>query len=219
MAGASDLVPSRGGRQLDAQPLGSAKNTEGNVARPRDIVRIWGTTVEERKAPFPCDELLPDYSEAYFRAISVQAEPPVVFRWLCQLRVAPYSYDWIDNRGRQSPRVLTPGLERLSLGQPFMKIFDLAAFELNRHLTLRLRKPGLFPPLAASYLVSTGSSHDCRLLVKLVVRLRPELRDRLAASLLPWLDWIMMRRQLLSLKELSESTASVAPSRCPESAA
>lgn len=187
--------------------------------RWREIVRIWGTTAEERTVVFPCDALLPNYSEAYFRGISVQAEPPVVFRWLCQLRVAPYSYDWIDNLGRRSPRQLTPGLERLAVGQPFMGIFDLVALEPDRHLTLRLRKPGLFPPLVVSYMVSTGPSQGCRLLVKLVLRRRPGLRDPLVASILPWLDWIMMRRQLLNLKERSESTRSASSSSRAEGAA
>jgi hypothetical protein len=45
------------------------------------------------------------------------------------------------------------------------------------------------------------------LLVKLVVHLRPGLPDRMVAVVAPWLDWIMMRRQLLNLKELSESAA------------
>ena len=176
--------------------------------RWRDVVRVWGTTDDERKASFPCDEVLPSYTEAYFRAVSVLAEPSVVFRWLCQLRVAPYSYDWIDNLGRTSPRQLTPGLERLERGQPVMGIFDLVTFEKGRHLTLRLRNPRVFPPLAVSYVVSRGPASESRLIVKLVVKRRPGTRDRLVMSLAPWLDWVMMRRQLQNLKERAESTGS-----------
>jgi hypothetical protein len=177
-----------------------------------DTVRVWGTTEQEREAPFPCDALLDGYSDAYFRGISVRADVPVVYRWLCQLRVAPYSYDWIDNLGRRSPRELTPGLQQLAVGQRFMTIFDLAAFEPDRHVTLLLREPGFFPPLAVSYVVVARPPHGSRLLVKLAVRLRPGLRDRLVATFLPWLDWIMMRRQLHNLKALSEGSAQQAPS-------
>ena len=76
---------------------------------PFDVAWTWGTTPEERARPYPCDRWLEGANDAYWRGVTVRAEPAVVFRWLCQLKVAPYSYDWIDNWGRQSPRTLTPG--------------------------------------------------------------------------------------------------------------
>ena len=172
----------------------------------RELVRTWGSTAAERAVAFPCDAVIPDHDDAYHRAVTVRAAPTVVFRWLCQLRVAPYSYDWIDNLGRRSPRRLTPGLEELAVGQPVMRIFDLASFEPGRHLTLRLRRPGLFPPLAVSYVVVPTRAGECRLVVKLVLRFRAGRRDRIVRALAPWLDWIMMRRQLLNLGGLAEHT-------------
>src|SRR3989442_14397603 len=86
----------------------------------RSIGCPWGSTAAERAQPFPCAGLVPEPAAALFRAVDVAAPARVLFPWLCQLRVAPYSYDWIDNLGRQSPRRLTPGLERLALGQRVM---------------------------------------------------------------------------------------------------
>lgn len=171
-----------------------------------EVVRNWNSTPAERRLPLPCDAVLPDASETYHRAVHVDAAPAVVFRWLCQLRAAPYSYDWIDNLGRRSPAQLTPGLEHLALGQPVMRIFDLVHFEPDRSMTLELRHPGLFPPLAVSYAALPADPDRCRLLARLAVRYRPGLRDRLVRALLPTGDWIMMRRQLLNLKHLAEGT-------------
>jgi hypothetical protein len=53
---------------------------------------------------FPCDRHVDSPDAAYFRRVVVQAPCAVVFRWLCQLRVAPYSYDWIDNWGGAARR-------------------------------------------------------------------------------------------------------------------
>jgi len=148
---------------------------------------------------------------ALYRGVTVNAPPATVFRWLCQMRAAPYSYDWLDNGGRQSPRELTAGLENLVIGQDVMRIFKLTAFEKDRHLTLRLKAKSsaskTFGDIAVSYvLVPIGDDRSCRLLVKLIVKHPPGLYGRIMRTVLPWGDLIMMRRQLLNLKRLAEQT-------------
>src|SRR5262249_6937940 len=92
---------------------GMSGTSEQRASRPRSQsvawpdTRTWGSTPAERRMQFPCDRHLPACDDALFRAVSVAAPAPLLFRWLCQLRVAPYSYDWLDNFGRRSPRQLT----------------------------------------------------------------------------------------------------------------
>ena len=168
----------------------------------------WGTEEAERRLPFPCDRYVEQAEAAYFRAITVHAAPAVVFRWLCQMRVAPYSYDWIDNGGRRSPPTLTPGLEQLAVGQSVMRIFSLVEFAKDRHLTLRIKHGtgagSLFGDLAVTYLIVREEDGRCRLLVKFVVRYPPGLKGALMRWGLPWGDLVMMRRQLLNFRTLAE---------------
>ena len=169
--------------------------------------RNWGSTPPEREMVFPCDRYLPESGEALFRAIDVDAPASIVFRWLCQLRAAPYSYDWIDNRGRRSPRALTPGLEELAEGQRVMTIFELAEFEPDRQLTLRLRNPRLLRDLAVTYLVVPVAERRSRLLVKMRVAYRGGRIGAFAAGApLALGDLVMMRRQLLNIRQLAEET-------------
>ena len=174
----------------------------------------WGTDAEERRLAFPCDDMILQPDDVLYRGVTVNASPATGFRWLCQMRAAPYSYDWIDNGGRPSPAKLIPGLEDLAVGQDVMRIFTLAAFEKNIHLTLRLKTNSsasqTFGDLAVSYVVVPIAGHDslprCRLLVKLIVKHPPGLYGRVMSLVLPWGDLIMMRRQLLNLKRLAEET-------------
>jgi len=146
-----------------------------------------------------------------FRAVDVAAPPPLVFRWLCQLRVAPYSYDLIDNRGHRSPRSLTPGLGALEVGQRFM-IFRLMSFEEGSSITLD-STTRLFGRVAMTYRVSPGSDAQSRLVAKLTVAVPPGPLGLIHRHLLPAGDLIMMRKQLRTLKALAERSASA-----PESA-
>ena len=175
------------------------------------VATNWGTDAAERAAAYPCDRFAVDPAEVWFRATTVRAARPVVFRWLCQIRVAPYSYDWLDNRGRSSPRTLTPGLERLELGQRFTRIFELVDFTPDEQITLRLTAPAAvaaFGPLTLTYAVRDGDRTHTRLVVKLNVGRRgdgPLHRARRWA--LSWGDLVMMHRQLTVLGRLAETTA------------
>jgi hypothetical protein len=168
--------------------------------------RAWNTTAAEQALAFPCDRHLVDFDDALFRAVDVDAPPPVLFRWLCQLRVAPYSYDWIDNWGRRSPRTLVPGLDALTLGQPFMGVFELVDFEPGRSLTART-PPSWLGAFAVTYAAVAVDGTRCRLVAKLVMVYPPPIRPILRV-LAPLADVIMMRKQLLTLKELAEGSTS-----------
>jgi hypothetical protein len=158
---------------------------------------------------YPCEEFVPDADIAVFRAIDISAPVPVVFRWLCQLRVAPYSYDLLDNLGRRSPRELTPGVDELEVGQRIMTIFHLASFENDRHLTIVCDGIGrkLLGRVSSTYAV-TAAGEGSRLVLKLVC-IPPGGRLLRAPYgwVMPWFDLFMMRKQFLTLKRLAETTA------------
>lgn len=170
-----------------------------------EVVDQWGSTAEERRRRYPCEDLLADPERAMFRAVSIDAPPSVVFRWLRQLKLGPYSYDLIDNGTRRSPRHLVPGAEQLVVGEA-ISIFRLASFEPDEHLTLELRSHRAFGDLAMTYAVTPEGPAGTRLVVELLVVSPPGLLGRLLRPVLPLGDLIMMRRQLLNLKALAEGT-------------
>jgi len=171
------------------------------------IAETWGSTATERSRSYPCDGMVDVPRRALFRAVDVDAPPAVTFRWLCQLRVAPYSYDWIDNFGRPSPRRLISGLDALAVGQRVMRLFHLAAFDPPRHLTLVLDGPSrrVFGDLAVTYEVLPRRDAS-RIVVKLVAG-DPRRPFGWMARVLPWGDLVMMRKQLLTLKALAEASS------------
>ena len=166
----------------------------------------WGSTADERREQFACDEFLPRPDRTLFRAVDVNAPPATVFRWLCQLRVAPYSYDWIDNFGRRSPRHLTPGTDQLELGQTFMTIFRLVHFEPGVSITVTADSR-VFGRIAVTYRVVPKPADGSRLVVKLLVVYPRGIAGRVLAVVLPAGDLVMMRRQLLNLKALAEASS------------
>lgn len=157
----------------------------------------WGATDAEVAAPRPCDALLRAGAHRADRAISIDAPVGVTYRWLCQLRAAPYSYDLLDNFGRRSPRTLRPGLERLAVGQRVMTVFAIASFAPDEHLTIRSGGH-----TAVTYAVRPEDGSGTRL----AVRVRFALPSWVAQPIVLG-DLVMMRKQLLTLKALAEHDA------------
>ncbi len=172
------------------------------------LSHIWGTESHERLYNFPCDSFIKRFNDVYYRGITIKARPETIFRWLCQMRIAPYSYDLIDNSGRKSPLALTPGIGDLDIGQEVMKIFELVHFERNKSLTIRIKRNTssyrIFGDVAISYIIVPKSGRQCRLLVKFVCQYPKGILGMMMRLILPWGDLIMMRRQLLNFKRLSE---------------
>jgi hypothetical protein len=162
----------------------------------------WGATDVEVAAHYPCHDLVPEPALRMVRAVDVAAPPDVVFRWIAQLTVAPYSYDLIDNLGRRSPRRLTPGADALEPGTPFVMVFAVHGVVRGREVT-GVGRPGpvrRFGPMACTYRVlphGTGS----RLIGRL--DLTASRFDRLIA----WGDLVMMRKQLRTLAACAERVA------------
>lgn len=85
-----------------------------------------------------CKELL--------RHIEIKASASDIFTWLKQLRVAPYSYDFIDNRFRKSPDYIIENLPPLKVNTHFLLAFHIYAFEEDSFIAGRFCQP-VNPPL------------------------------------------------------------------------
>jgi hypothetical protein len=170
------------------------------------LPRVWGATAEEVARRYPSDDLLPD-GLAMTRAIGVAAPAALTWRWLCQIAVAPYSYDWIDNLGRQSPQTLTPGADQLELGQRMAVVFELVSFDAPHQWTGLTTERGrrLFGPVAMTF-AAEPDGNGSRIVGRLVAGTTGPL-SQARAHALAWGDLVMMRRQFLNLKRLAERDA------------
>ena len=170
----------------------------------RNWARYGNSTPEERNAEYPCDCYMQDSARPYLRAIDVKANPDLTYRWVCQLTVAPYSYDLIDNLGRRSPRELTPGADGLKVGDEFL-ICTVRDLEPGRAISgvATPRAEKAFGPIALTYAVVPQPDGNSRIVVKMWLGARGWLGGLKRAALV-FGDAVMMRKQLTTLRDLAE---------------
>ena len=157
----------------------------------------WGVADREVLRRYPCDELVPSPAVQLWRGVTVETSPAQVWPWLCQVRLAPYSYDWLDNLGHRSPRELQ-WLPDPEPGEAFTRI--AGRFPVGRVLSVA-REEHLTATIIGAVLsyVLCREGDVTRLLLKIVLPRGLWYSAPLAVG-----DWPMARRQLLNLKALAE---------------
>lgn len=185
------------------------------VALWRRVVGLterWNTLPHEAGLPIPGDELISPPAMNATRAIVIDAPPDQVYPWFAQMgpgRAGWYSYDRIDNRGVESAREIHPEWvvtgPGTSMGGMAGIRFDIVDAVPERHLVISVATKG---PLAftMSYLLQPWGTASTRVLVR--VRgvseggrwLNPLIRYGLGPG-----DFVMVRRQLLGVKERAEA--------------
>jgi hypothetical protein len=169
---------------------------------------VWRATADEVAADYACDAFVDGPSVGCFRAADSTAGADELFRWFCQLRLAPYSYDLLDNSGKRSPRTLSPELQDLELGQEFMRIFRLVDFTPGRQVTLKISHPRsrrLFGDLAVSY-TARSVEGGSRLVAKLALPVEDGPLEAVRRYLLAWGDLLMMQKQVRTLAWLANQS-------------
>jgi hypothetical protein len=157
----------------------------------------WGVTDSEMLSRYPCDDFVVSPTLRAWRGVRVEAPAAAVWPWVAQVRLAPYSYDWIDNRGRRSPRELV-GLPDPQVGERFTtaggrQLGRIVSVDPGKQLT------GTILGAFMSYVLAPQERDATRLVLKVVMQ-----TSRWAALGLTIGDLVMARRQLLNLKQLAE---------------
>jgi hypothetical protein len=180
-----------GGGQWDDQ-LAGALVEDGHMIGDR-----WGVSDSETLRSYPCDDFVASPTLQAWRGVGVETPADALWPWVAQVRLAPYTYDWIDNLGRRSPRQLV-GLPQPRVGDRFT---TAGGRELGRIVSVDPGKQltGTIMGAFMSYVLVPQEDDVTRLLLKVVMR-----TTRWAALGLSVGDLIMARRQLLNFKQFAE---------------
>jgi len=199
------------------------------VAAPllRRAFNRWGTTKGEGRSQLRGDALIPEPKLSHTRAISIDAPPARVWRWLVQIgqgRGGLYSYDALENLigcRIHSVEQIVPELQQLAvgdlvrLGPERYPAFQVAELEPGRALVLVAVDPVTHepPPLPVADAATTATTWSWSLMpsdegrsTRLVTRQRLTFppSSSILWHLLEPIDFVMERRMLLGLKRRAE---------------
>ena len=184
----------------------------------------WGATDEETAGRLPGDDVKPDASLPVTHAVTIDAPPDAVWKWLVQIgqdRGGFFSYDWLENAlglGIHNVNALMPEYQHLKVGD----------FVRSAH---RGWLGGRFDETAGWYVITLETDRTLVLrdeiehgswsfilrrlpgdMTRLIIRARSDQPDSFGEKMLYYGFWepahfIMERKMLLTLKEKAEATA------------
>jgi len=172
----------------------------------------WGATDAEVASPMPGDELVPSVGFCATRALTIDAPPSDVWPWLVQVgfgRAGFYSYDWADNLGRRSARVLLPEYQSPRPGDLAAPMAE-PADERTAFTVALAEEPHVLvwaKPDSTWAWRLTDDAGRTRLVTRLKARYQPGPFLPVTVLLMEVGDFPMMRRMLLGLAERAEGAA------------
>ncbi len=143
-------------------------------------------TRDERRRHMPGDGVVDEPALVVTHAITIDAAPDRVWPWLAQMgsyRGGWYSYDLVDNGGRESAEEVLPEHQRIRVGDVLPAIpgakdaFRVARLDSPRDLVLSVPGPGGIPVASWEHLLAAIGPRRTRLVTRARVR-----RDWLDAS-------------------------------------
>ncbi|MCL3861815.1 SRPBCC family protein [Actinotalea sp. K2] len=182
----------------------------------RQWMATWGSTAAESTQVLPGDDLVRDPLRCVTRAVDICAPADAVWPWIAQIgssdlgRAGWYSYDRFDNGGVPSADRLLPEVPAPEVGQPLVSDPDFAwtvrAVEPGRALVLDIRPPGRLAVHATFALVVEPVDADrCRLVERSWWDMRPRWAGVPASLAFETVDFVMMRKHLVTVRALAES--------------
>jgi hypothetical protein len=170
----------------------------------------------ERTKKLAGDGFLPN-SRSTTHAITIRRPPNEVWPWLSQMgagRAGWYSYDIIDNGGRDSAESIQPALQDIRVGSVLPALpnvtdaFTVLQLEPEHSLVLGwLKDPGGPPAVTWSLILERGAKGETRLIER--GRVGPDYRPYglprwLAVRLAPIAHAVMVRKHMNGIKNRVE---------------
>jgi protein-S-isoprenylcysteine O-methyltransferase Ste14 len=188
------------------------------VVRPWHL--RWGATPDEAARGLPGDNLVPEPLEASTRAITINAWPSHVWPWLAQLgkgRGGLYSYDWLDRLfgvlDAASADTLIPAFQQLRAGDTIpvggSPGWPVAIAKPNELLLLDVHQAGAHVTWA--FALVPISPTETRLIMRVRARLPSGWRLPLLWAVLDPAEFLMVRRQLIGIRDRAERLARADP--------
>jgi hypothetical protein len=143
------------------------------------------------------------------RCIEISADTSDIFGWLKQFRIAPYSYDFIDNRCRKSPDYIIENLPPLKVNTHYLLSFHIFEFLENSFIACRFCEPINRPlslyikDLFIEYRIEVQGP-KAKLWCKIKGYYYSDISSKGFFFIFSILNKIMMSRQLKNIKKLSE---------------
>ena len=146
------------------------------------------------------------------RRVEINAGASDIFVWLKQLRIAPYSYDFFDNRCKKSPDYIIQNLPPLKTSTHFLLAFHIKEFEENSFIVARYCDPINSPvnlymrEMYIEYRIEEKAKNTI-LWCKIKGYFNNNISSRGFFFIFSIVNKIMMERQLSNIKKLSELSA------------